>query len=43
MLRVPVTKITETIARTGGYGIISSIMAARLPTPGGDEGSWGTF
>lgn len=42
MLRVPVTKITETIARTGGgYGIISSIMAVRLPTPGGDEGSWG--
>lgn len=42
MLRVPVTKITETIACTEGeYGTISSIMVVRLPIPGSDEGEWG--
>ena len=37
-----VTNVIKSLYVPGGrYGIISSIMAARLPTPGGDEGSWG--
>lgn len=36
-----VTNVTKPLYVPGEYGIISSIMAARLPTPGGDEGSWG--
>lgn len=36
-----VTNVTKPLYVPGRYGIISSIMAARLPTPGGDEGSWG--